>query len=93
MIGEDRSNMKEEIALKSLRTLACFRSVKEDIWYLGIIVDVPRHMTEQINFLLPHWKDGGHVTYGDNSKGKTIGECDLDTHSTKFIMLLVESQT
>ena len=58
-------------------------------WYLDS--GCSRHMTgnkEQFNKL--DAKDGGHITFGDNTKGKIIGIGEIGNHQSLSILLGID---
>lgn len=83
MLHEHQSKRKEEIPLKALYTQACLRPFKEDKWHLESHY-AAHTVGDKSMFSCPSSKDDGHVTYGNNGKGKITGESKVCIHK-KFI--------
>nr|CAN82044.1 hypothetical protein VITISV_020597 [Vitis vinifera] len=62
---------------------------KNDKWFLDS--GYSRYMTgDESKFAFLTKRKGGHVTFGDNAKGRIIGQCNIDTSSLIESVLLVD---
>ncbi|XP_028051452.1 uncharacterized protein LOC114256063 [Camellia sinensis] len=85
-------NKVANLCLMELEDEVCFKSKSSNNqWYLDSACS--RHMTgDRAMFSTLKSKEGGHVTFGDNSKRKIIGEGSIGKTSSPIIenVLLVE---
>jgi len=66
-----------------------FLKARDSLWYLDS--DFSRHITgdksKLIDFVL---KEGGYVTFGDNNKGRIMGEWNIgNQHKTQIKMFCI----
>ncbi|RVW92753.1 hypothetical protein CK203_042620 [Vitis vinifera] len=91
----EREESSEEEKEKEVENM-CFMTIdeldedsKNDKWFLDS--GYSRYMTgDESKFAFLTKRKGGHVTFGDNAKGRIIGQCNIDTSSLIESVLLVD---